>query len=529
MLDAFAGQWREGLVGALEKRSVVCRVSGLVKSYPPATAALRGVDLTLCGGEIHGLLGVNGAGKSTLIKILSGVEQPDAGSLWVEGIGPVRFATPSAAHVAGIGAVHQELPLLGNLTAADNVALGMQRGFFGPARRREMGQRYQTVASRLGAAPAANRRLSEVGIDRWQVVAIVRALTAGARILVLDEPTSSLDGGQRQSLHEILKELAATGLAILYVSHFLDDILDACGTVTVLRDGRVSLSAAVAGLSSSKLLSAMIGDERLQPTGPDGRGRSSPVVSASSAHLGDPTLRIRGLRTQAVQGVDLDLWPGERVGLYGRQGCGATELLEAIFGLRPCKGEVRWRGRNLTGGVRQRIDVGVGYLPPERRKGLILSWTVAMNCGLPGLGALFPLQTLNVRQETDSASSLINKLGITGEPNQLARTLSGGNQQKVSLGKWLMSGTTCLLANQPTRGVDVSGRRLIQDIIVSFAAAGNVLLLYSTDPEEVVDICSRVVVLDRGLVVEEIVSPDISIQRLEALTTAWTRKSGGEG
>jgi ABC-type sugar transport system ATPase subunit len=489
------------------------RATNLRKTYPPAIVALAGVDLTLVAGRVHGLLGVNGAGKSTLIKILAGVERPDDGELWLADHGTARIGTPAEAHAAGIGVVHQELPLLPNLTAAENVFLGIQSGSFAhPARRRALAERYRELATRLAGAPPANARLEGLRTDQWQVVGILRALASDAKILILDEPTSSLDGLERAALHEKLRQLADSGLAVLYVSHFLDDVLDICDTVTVLRDARVALEDRTERLSAPALLQAMTGELAIQPEGKPAHAQSP--RAQETAQL----LQIRRLATESVRSFDLDLSAGDRVGLFGLQGCGAREVLEAVFGLRDAAGQIVWRGRQLRGGTRQRIDAGISYLPPDRRRGLIAEWRVAENLRLPALGGRFPLAPVRRRDERKLGGEAISQFAILAGPDQRTRTLSGGNQQKVSLAKWLSPNVGCLLADEPTRGVDVRGRRMIHEILLAFAQAGNVLLLYSTDPEELVTLCPRVLVMHEGLVVDELRDGEVTIDRLEELT-----------
>jgi ABC-type sugar transport system ATPase subunit len=497
--------------GGMSERGIALRTAGLAKLYPPANLALRGVDFALQRGEIRGLLGANGAGKSTLIKLLCGVERPTEGTIWIEGRGEVRFDSPVDAHAAGIGVVHQELPLLPNLTAAENVVLGIQGGgFLGPRRRRAVEAAYRAVAAEFPGAPPADAVLAEVGLQGWQLTALVRARHAGARILILDEPTSTLSPGERQILHANLRRFAADGSAILYVSHFLDDILEACHAVTVLRDGATVLSRPTSGLSEADLLAAMIG------AAPPAEAASAP---AARTGRGDG-LAIRGLASGGAGPLDLDAGLGERVGLYGLEGSGCAELLEAVFGLRRHSGTVAWRGRPVTGDPRRRIDAGLALVSGDRGRTMIGEWSVAMNQSLPGLGALSPVARLRPGAELQAADGAIRRLAIKGEAAQPLRTLSGGNQQKVAMARWLDRSDCCLLANEPTRGVDVRGRAAIHRALIDFCAAGNTLLVRSTDPEELVELCQRVIVMVDGRPAGELSGARLTGEALEA-STRW--------
>jgi ABC-type sugar transport system ATPase subunit len=497
---------------------------GLHKVFPPATNALAGVDLRLAPGQIHGLLGVNGAGKSTLIKILAGVERADRGELVINGEPMPALASPKEAHDAGIGVVHQELPLLPNLTAAENAFLGAQSPrFLAPARRKEIERRYTDVARTLTGAPPASQRLSDVGPDRWQIVAVVRALAAGARVLILDEPTSSLGQRERASLHDALREVAGMGVAVLYVSHFLDDVLEVCDVVTVLRDSRVALMAATQGVTSDELLRAMTGDE----AGLRGPRRANGSRGRDETR-GDG-LVVDDLTLGAIGPVSFEVGPHERVGLYGLQDCGAREILEALFGLRAHAGSASLAGRVLAGGPRQRIDQGLGYMPPERSRALIRDWSLAANLSLPSVGARAALAPLRRSEERKAGSAAVERFGIVGEAGQLARTLSGGNQQKVAVAKWMARGVECLLADEPTRGVDIRGRRMIYELLIAYSDDGGPVLVFSTDPEELVALCHRILVLEGGVVKHELERDGISVEALEELGRVRTAAGSGGG
>jgi ribose transport system ATP-binding protein len=486
-------------------------VRAIGKIYPPANIVLRGVDLELASGKVHGLLGANGAGKSTLIKILCGLEQPTSGSIWMESRGEVQFAGAQDAERVGIGVVHQELPLLPNLTAAENMALGQQSGgFLGNRKRRAVEAEYRRRAEMFPGAPPADMLLARIGLHGWQMTAIIRARYLGSRVVILDEPTSSLDASERRMLHDNLRRMARDGVALLYVGHFLEDVLDVCDSVTVLRDGKVALERSASGLSEKDLLAAMTGDLTTIDAAP-----ASPRIATSISSQG---LAVRGLLFDGGGPLDFTVGIGERVGLYGLEGSGSRDALEAIFGLRPHAGEVAWRGRQLHGGAAARIAAGMGFVSGDRARTLIGEWSVARNHSLITLANRGQIAPVRAKEEVRSASSAIQRLAIKAEAGQPMRSLSGGNQQKVALGRWLDRSGTCLLATDATRGVDVRGRRAIHQALIDFCAEGNALLVHSVDPEELVELCDRVLIMAEGRIVAQLSGSNLTSHELEAAT-----------
>jgi ABC-type sugar transport system ATPase subunit len=465
---------------------------------------------------VHGLLGANGAGKSTLIKILCGIERPTSGDIRMEGRSDVQFTGPQDAEGAGIGVVHQELPLLPNLTAAENMVLGQQSGgFLSGRKRRKVEAEYRHRAEMFPGAPPADALLGRVGLHGWQMTAIIRARYLGSRVVILDEPTSSLDAGERRMLHDNLRRMARDGVAILYVSHFLEDVLDVCDDVTVLRDGRVALGRSAFGLSERDLLVAMTGDVT---------AADAVVAPASYAKpTNSPGLVVRGLRCGGVGPLNFTIELGERVGLYGLEGSGGRDALEAIFGLRPHAGEISWRGRQLRGDAGARIAAGVGYVSGDRARTLIGEWSVARNHSLTTLANRGQISPLHPSEEVRSAWSAIHRLAVKGEATQPMRSLSGGNQQKVALGRWLERSGICLLAADPTRGVDVRGRRAIHKTLADFCAEDNALLVHSVDPEELVELCDRVLVMGEGRIVAQLGGAELTSHELEAATRMRAR------
>jgi ABC-type sugar transport system ATPase subunit len=487
------------------------RVEGLSKVYPPATQALRDFELTLAAGEIHGLAGVNGAGKSTAIKLLSGVERPTRGEIWLAGEGNVQFHSPADAHRFGIGVVHQELPLLPNLTAAENAAVGLEAGkWLSPRRSRQLKREYRLASASFATAPRADARLETLGVYAWQVVAIIRALRAGAKLLILDEPTSSLNTDERRALHQLLRQLAAHGTSVLYVSHFLEDVLEIADRVTVLRDGRIVSAGPAAALTPRELLVQMVGERDVALMDKRAlRGGDQPMIRPSEG------LVVVRLQAADVGPVDLSVGPGECVGLYGLAGSGASALLEAIFGLRRSHGEVRWKGVRLPAASSKRIKAGLGFVSGDRKRTLLPEWTVSMNHGLPWAAVRPRRLLLDRRAERRAAEATIAQLAVVGVAEMRMRALSGGNQQKLSLGRWLVRDDACLLADEPTRGVDARGRAAIHEVLLALAAQGNALLVHSTDPEELVALCHRVLAFAGGEIVGEVAGDQLTVASLE--------------
>ncbi|MFT4011295.1 MAG: sugar ABC transporter ATP-binding protein [Nocardioidaceae bacterium] len=496
----------------------VLSTRGLTKVYP-GMRALDQFDIDLAPGEIHGVVGANGAGKSTLIKILAGHQSATSGIVRVDGE-EVAIHSAAQAQRLGISVVHQELPMLPNLTAAQNVVVGREgRGLLAPARRRAARRDYRRLITQLAGAPSPGTQLDRVGLASWQVVAILRALDADARVLVLDEPTSSLTVDERNALHARLRSLAAEGLAILYVSHFLDDILDVSQTVTVLRDGRLAHRGPASALDEDLLLAHMTGGVSSALADPVPTPRTPVATTPRAAGL-----RIRGLSVGTTTLNRLDVAPGEIVGLYGLEGSGARDVVEAVFGLLPRTGEVTWNGNVVGGSPRQAIRAGVTLVTGDRKRSGIGTGTVATNHGLPRLARL-PLVAPAPRRaiRADAARSIAD-FRVKGTADQALGMLSGGNQQKVLLARWVDSERPlCMALDEPTHGVDVGGRRAIYEQLRRFVDRGNAVLLHSTDPDEVVELCHRAIPFSGGRPLAEIHRADLSIDHLEHMVRASSR------
>lgn len=497
---------------------------GLTMAYR-ATRALSDFDLDLLPGQIHGVVGANGAGKSTLIKILSGLQTPTSGTISVSGA-RVAIRNVTSAQRLGISVVHQELPLFPNLTADQNVQVGREEGrFLSPAARRTARRAYRLVAQDFPGAPLPTNRLGNESLFAWQIVAIMRAMASAARVLILDEPTSSLTLDERRALHERLRDLAAKGIAVLYVSHFLDDILDVASVVSVLRDGRLVHRGPSAALDEASLLTHMTSGTAGAAAPP------KPAQTVTTEHVA----RGRPTREDGLVLVDLvcgrttiagrfAVAPGEIVGLYGLEDSGAREVLEAVFGLRRRSGSVRWAGVELTGTTRDAIRKGVALVTGDRKRTAIGEWTVEANHLLPRLSTM-PLFAGRPRRSGRLATKTsIEDFGVKGSTDQKLATLSGGNQQKILLARWVTGASDmCLLLDEPTHGVDIGGRAAIYEQLRALAAGGSSALIYSTDPEEVVTLCDRAVPFASGRPLQELSRAELTIERLEHVVRTSTR------
>jgi ABC-type sugar transport system ATPase subunit len=456
---------------------------------------LRGVDLAIAPGEVLGLVGENGAGKSTLMNILGGNLQPDDGAMRI-GSRAFRPDSPSDARNAGIAFVHQELTLFPNLTIAENLQLvrfPLRRGvpwIDRPASLRSAAGLLQ----RVGLDRPPDTAVERLSAGEQQLVEIARALNADARVLILDEPTTSLGALERERLHGLVRELRAAGLSIVYISHELGDVLRECDRITVLRDGAVVATGAAAEFSSDSLVRHMVGREVQQ---------LYPARRPTRAL--EPALEVHGVGSgRAVRGITLTVHRGEILGVFGLMGAGRSELARILFGLdRQTSGTIALDGAPLTGGPAQRIARGLAFVPEDRRvEGLCLEAPVADNLVLASLRALSRrwMGILDRRAIARAVRTIGAEVILTGNADVMAPAarLSGGNQQKVVLGKWLLTRPRVLILDEPTRGVDVGARAETYQLLHRLADRGTGLLVISSELDELVGICDRILVMRHG-------------------------------
>ncbi len=469
------------------------RVSDLHKSFG-ATRALSNVQLTLRAGEVHALLGENGAGKSTLLKILAGSESHDAGRIELLGK-PYAPRTPQQAQALGVAFVSQEPALCPDLSAAENVLLGALPGRFGWVDRKQLAQRAGAALARVlpeGAPlPDLTRRAGDLGQGDRQLLCLARALAqTECRILILDEPTSTLNSSEAARLFAVVRELTKSGIAVLYVSHFLEEVERLADHYTVLRDGQFVESGELAGTTREQLVQLMAGRkvEELFPRSP-----RTP---------GEAVLELRDLAGKKLPiSASLELRRGEVLGIAGLLGAGRSELLRAVFGLDPVKrGTLRVKALVGPASPARRLSQGVGLLSEDRKgEGLAESLTIGDNITLSKLGSLGSFGLVSPARRTQIAQRYIERLGIRARgPEQLARDLSGGNQQKVCFARLLHHELDVLLLDEPTRGVDVGSRADLYRIIDELASRGNAVLLVSSYLPELLGVCDRISVMVRG-------------------------------
>ena len=447
---------------------------GIVKTFP-GVRALDGVDLDVSPGEVHCLLGQNGAGKSTLIKVLAGAHRPDSGEITWAGE-PVTFASPQAADAAGIATIHQELDLVPGLSVAENVVLGHEPAHFGFTRPRDAQDVARGLLKRLGHPEIPpGRELGRLSAAGQQVVSMARALARDARLIVMDEPSAVLDPEEVQNLFRVIRELTADGVAVVYISHRLEEIRAIGNRVTVLKDGRtVARNLPARETPTAEVIRLMTGRSIEYVFPPRG---AEPV--------GEPVLEVAGLgRAGEFADVSLTARPGEIIGLAGLVGSGRSEILETIAGARrPSAGTVRVAGKALrAGSVPAAVRAGVGLCPEERKsQALLMLESVARNVSLPVLSRFASGGFLGRDAEVADAGAVTAQLDVRPtDPGRPVRTLSGGNQQKVVLARWLMRGCTVLLLDEPTRGVDVGARSEIYALIRRLAADGVAVVLVSS-------------------------------------------------
>ena len=501
--------------------AAVLAVRGLTKRFP-GVLALDTVDFTLRAGEVHALIGENGAGKSTLIKVLTGVYRPDEGELRYGGE-PAAFATPLAAQDAGISTIYQEVNLVPLMSVARNLFLGREP--LNRFRLIDFARMHREAAETLrdfGIHTDVRRPLRELGVGAQQMVALARAVSVNARVVVMDEPTSSLEPREVETLFGVIGRLRAQGVAVLYVSHRLDELYAVCDRVTVLRDGRRVHTGPLAELARLRLVSLMLGRDigQVRAEGTTKFGGDHSVTDAP------PVLESHELTApRRLRQVSLAVRPGEVVGLGGLLGSGRTETVKAIAGALPLSGgRVSVAGAPLrTGSTAAAIKAGISLLPEDRKsEGIWPGLSVRENIALAILPRLSRAGLVSEARIDAIVDAFVERLHIKASSSrQLVGELSGGNQQKVLLARWLAAEPSVLLLDEPTRGIDVGAKAEVQKLIDELAADGLGVVLISSDLEELIEGSDRVVVLRDGAVVEELVGADVTEDQLmRAIATA---------
>jgi len=492
---------------------------GVHKRFGP-THALRGVDLDLHAGEVLALIGENGAGKSTLVKTLTGVHAPDEGSLTLDGL-PLQFNQAQASQAAGIVAVHQETVMFEALSAAENIFVGRQpTGPGGLVDWRGMNREAQRVLDQVGAGFAATTRVAELSLAQRHLIEIARALSQQARVVILDEPTAALSQQEIRDFYGIVRGLKAQGVAVLFITHKFDEIFAVCDRYVVLRDGATVGQGRVGEATEPELVHLMAGRaiEQIYPAMPDQRGEVLLQVEA----LSHPT---------EFADVGFTLRRGEVLGVYGLVGSGRSEAMMALMGLNPAaRGRITLAGQALqVNRPGDAIAAGIAFVPEERqRQGGILGFSVLHNFSLAGLASLSRGPWLSRARETAFAQALIQRLKVkTASADTLLSGLSGGNQQKVIIGKWLGLNPRIVILDEPTKGIDVGAKQAVYELIAEMVSQGLSVILVSSELPEVMNLAHRVVVMKRGRLVAEYARDEMDAETIVAAASGLHAAKAG--
>jgi ribose transport system ATP-binding protein len=500
----------------------ILRMESISKSFP-GVRALHDVSFELRPSEIHALVGENGAGKSTLIKILAGALERDAGDIYVNGM-LADLRTPQAAIDAGISVIYQEFNLVPYLSVAENIYLGREPQSWGIIDWKTMRAGARALLDRLGAAFSETALVNELSVAEQQMVEIAKALSVESRVLVMDEPSATLTEHELEALFEQMRRLKSEGVSIIYISHRLEEVFEVADRVTVLRDGEVVGTAPVSELDAAQIIRMMVGRDLSQ----EPRPMRSPDPTAA-----EEILRVEHLsRGVQVRDVSFALHRGEILGLAGLVGAGRTELVRAIFGAdRPTSGRIYLDGEPVNPrSPAHAISMGIGLVPEDRKlQGLILGMMLSSNVTLARLKAVSTGGILAGRQERRVADQYIQRLDIaTPGPHQVVRNLSGGNQQKVVLAKWLFARSRVLIFDEPTRGIDVGAKQEIHNIMRSVADAGAGVIMISSELPEILRMSDRIMVMHEGRVAGFLDPEGATQERIMTLATGETETPAPE-
>jgi monosaccharide-transporting ATPase len=487
---------------------LIIDVRDVSKSFP-GVRALRGVSFGVRPGEVHALVGENGAGKSTLIKVMTGVYQVDEGEVRLEGR-PVAFGSPLEAQDAGISTIYQEINLIPLMSVARNLFLNREPSRFGVIDSARMRREAHEILRGYGVDVNPARQLRSLGLGAQQMVAIARAVQLDARVVIMDEPTSSLEAREVETLFRVIRRLRDDGIAIVYVSHRLDELYEICDRVTIMRDGETVHVDEMANVDRLQLIALMLGRDLT-----DVREHGATAFAAEHDVAGEPVVRAQGLqRAHQLEDVSVDLRPGEVVGLGGLLGSGRSETARAIAGALPLdSGTVTVGGsvlrRHSTAAA---IRAGVAMLPEDRKTdGIIPNLSVRENIVLAALPRISRAGLVDKGKQDEIVDFFMERLRIkASSPSQKVGELSGGNQQKVMLARWLCLNPKALLLDEPTRGIDVGAKAEVQSLIDDLADDGLAVLLISSDLEELIEGSDRIVVLKEGRKVAELKGDDVN-------------------
>nr|WP_155301468.1 sugar ABC transporter ATP-binding protein [Burkholderia gladioli] len=496
------------------ERAPLIALSGISKRFP-GVLALDDCRFDLRAGEVHALMGENGAGKSTLMKILAGVYQKDEGEIRMDGRA-VEIADPRTAQALGIGIIHQELNLMNHLSVAQNIFIGREpRGRLGVFVDEErLNRDAAAIFARMRLDLDPRTPVGQLTVAKQQMVEIAKALSFDSRVLIMDEPTAALNNAEIAELFRIIRDLLANGVGIVYISHKMDELRQIADRVTVMRDGKYVATAPMAGTSMDSIISMMVGRQL------ETASRTPPDTSANEV-----ALEVRGLsRGRAIRKVGFTLRRGEILGFAGLMGAGRTEVARAVFGADPIDaGEIRVHGRAVT--IRTPADAvkfGIGYLSEDRKHfGLAVGLDVQNNIALSSMRRFLRRGLfLDARKMRDTAQGYVRQLAIrTPSVTQPARLLSGGNQQKIVIAKWLLRDCDILFFDEPTRGIDVGAKSEIYKLLDALAAAGKAIVMISSELPEVLRMSHRILVMCEGRVTGELSAAEATQEKIMQLAT----------
>jgi ABC-type sugar transport system ATPase subunit len=495
----------------------VMQARGVVKNYL-GTQALKGVDFDVWPGRVNALIGENGAGKSTLMKILAGIEKPTEGRLFLEG-GEIHFSDAREAGEMGVGIIHQELNLFRDMTVADNMFAGHEIARFGVIDRGEQRRRAREVLTRLQQDIDPNELMLNLRVGQQQIVEIAKTmLRQELKVLIMDEPTSSLSSAEVEVLFRLIEDLKSQGIAVIYISHRLEEIIRICDNVTVLRDGNFIATAEVKDISIPWIIEKMVGHAALSIEKPPYRGDRTPVLEVEDYCLPRPG------GGYAVNHVSFTLHRGEVLGIYGLMGAGRTELVESLMGLHPeSTGSMRVRGEPVDRpSVAGQIARGMVLVPEDRQKdGLVQTMSIAGNMRLTAIPRFTKRLIIDEKRCLREIRETVREMQIkVADVNHLITSLSGGNQQKVVIGKCVLAEADIFMMDEPSRGIDVGAKTDIFTLMRRFAAQGMGVLFVGSELKEILSVCDRVLVMSNGLLTADLSADEMTESALVKASAA---------
>ncbi|MFN8006249.1 MAG: sugar ABC transporter ATP-binding protein [Terriglobia bacterium] len=492
---------------------------GITKSFP-GVRALDEAHLAVRPGECHALVGENGAGKSTLMKILAGAYHPDSGQIRLEGV-VQRIDSPVTARELGISMIHQELNLLPEMTVAENIYLGheLRRKYFGWLDHRQMEFGAQQLLGSFGQSISGKTPLKKISLGQQQMVEIAKAISVKSKVIIMDEPSAILTDRELVELFRLITRLKQQGVAVIYISHRLEEIDQICDRVTIMRDGKTIHTAPTNQISTDEMIRLMVGREIEQ------------FFPSAQLSPGDEILRLDGISKKGkLQDIHLSLRKGEIVGLTGLVGAGRSELARIIFGAdQPDGGQIYFEGQPVRwSSPREAIDAGIGFLTEDRKsEGLVLNRTVRENTTLAKLSRMVRRGCLNLREEKMFVQEYIKDLSMKSHSTeQIVKDLSGGTQQKVVLAKWLFAQCKLLIFDEPTRGIDVGAKSEIYQLLCRLVAQGIAILLISSELPEVLRMCNRILVMHEGEITGELKQEEADQEKIMALAMGIQQPAG---